>query len=212
MKTPGERLRYIRSEILGLPYNVIAKRHNLDRHQIYNWESGRIKVSHKVLDKYLPCLEKEGIRVDAAWIMQGAGNQPFKMSALDTIKQAAYSIVPGTIPELALMVKDVSNFNFNHTNPICVFVESDFMQPFYGKGDYVCGDLVYTPEGITALVGCNCIVFIKKMGHLVRKIKSVNADNTFNLIGSTGVAESMLQNIEIDSAAEIILHRKFKER
>ena|ERR1700677_4047876 len=208
MNTPGERLRYIR-ELLDLPLVTMAKRHGLGRFQLYNWESGRVKVTQMVLTKYLPCLEKEGIKVEPTWILNGLGNaptktDPFPISNIDF----NHPITIGEIPESALMIKDVSSFISNHDNPICIFVESNFMKPYYNEGDYVCGDLMFSFEKIASLVDRNCIILIKGKGPIVRRILSVNGDKTFDLVGTSENHHSKIEHVVIDSAAEIILHRK----
>ena len=209
LNTPGDRLRYIREVMLNkLSAKTLEKRYSLSRHKIYNWETGRINIKPIVLEGYLQCLEKEGVSVSPAWVLEGVGDRPKRISPLDDIKQASYPIEVSGIPEHILMVKDVGNFNLNHPHPICVFVDSSCMLPYYAQGDYVCGNLVFQTTQMLPLVGKHCIIFSKDHGYLVRRVDSVNADNTFNVSGTNTTEESKITNLRVDSMAEILLHRK----
>lgn len=207
---PWQRLLYIREDILKLPRAVIAKKYNISIDTLYNWESGRNAVTTKVIARYLPCLKEEGIFVGQDWIMNGMGEPPIKISPAFNIEQIEAKLeTSGVLPEHILMPKEINNFLNYHTNAICTYVNSDSMQPFYAKGDYVCGILVTSHQHLLDLIGHECIVLLKNKDVIVCRIHAYENDRKFT-ITVLFPHLSVTSHVEIVSAAEILLHRKQK--
>lgn len=211
LSTAGERLKYIRTDLLKLSKSVIKIKYALKPDALYNWECGRVKITKSVFKKLSKTIfEPESLLVDEDWLINGNGAQPVKLSSFPLIKT---NIVVGEIPEGVLIQKELSFFMNFHPDAICMQVDSECMSPFYQKGDYVCGKLV-SDDNIGNLLGNDCIIILKNGSKLVRRIVSINPDNTFNIVGhnlSVGMIDATHLNVDIKSAAKILLHRKIKK-
>lgn len=72
--SPGERLRYLRKELLGLTQLELADRMGVNRSGIANSEGGKQAVSRQTMDRL-----KELFNVNPVWLERGLG-EPFLRS------------------------------------------------------------------------------------------------------------------------------------
>lgn len=91
-----------------------------------------------------------------------------------------------------------------------IVISDDTMEPIFGIGDYVGGNLVpgkYAPR----YVGSICIVGVDNNIFYVRKIKQGSNPNQYDLVSiniNSTAKDCFLLNKEISSLAQIVWHRK----
>ena len=212
LNTPGSRLKYIREKILQLPRAVLSAKYGMVSPQIYSWEVGRLKVNMKVLNQYQVVFDGEGVVVDRNWVLEGDGAEPYKVSHGVLHSSVNTGINSSGLAYSVLVQKELSTFLDLHSpHGVCIVVDSDLMNPFYYKGDYVCGVLVRSPKEIAQLIGMDCIVFSEMGQAVVRRISNINEDGTLTLTCHSpypGEATPNLYNFKASAAARIILQRK----
>lgn len=213
LDTPGKRFMYIRG-LTRLGRSQVEHKYGISNFTLYNWETGRNKVTEKVL-KSEECqnfFTSENLDVDINWVLTGDGRLPRKIFTsvlLDTIES---TLNIGDIPEEIIAQKEIKQFARYNSNPICIQVDSDDMNPFFSKGDFVCGSSITDKEKMKAAVGYDCIVSLLDGRNILRRVAAMHPDGKCDLIchnPKQGTKDSQLLNIEITALAPVKFHRLF---
>lgn len=206
--TPGQRLRHIRS-IFHLTRSYLQEKYGLPEVTLKSWENGTTTLSISGAKRCVEAYRNEGIIVSEEWILQGIGLDP-----KTAISVGHYFTVP-TDKDLPiendeiLMIKDAQAFKESHSSAVIMIVSNDDMRPFYWPGDYVGGRLRYGKD-IDLLINKDCIVYLQNGEHFFRRLikNSLGNYNLTCLNPNETTSEPVLYNINIDSAAPVIWHRR----
>lgn len=210
-KTPAERLHAIRMQ-LKLSRGAIFKTHGLSIDTLKAWESGKLKLTEKNLDRCINIYRKEGIVVSKSWILSGEGLDPKLSQDL-----GKYFSNVATIQNISsendtiLIMKEADFFKATTKNAIILLVSTEEMLPYYAPGDYVAGR--FKPiEQIELAIGKDCIILTKSGEKYFRRLAKHHTGNSYNLVchnpiwGST--SEPVMYNVEIAGIAPVIWHRR----
>ena len=174
------------------------------------WEEpgkGRNGITDKGAKRLLSALAANGISCSMEYLLTGHGfgakliNAELSSNYLPDIENNDWS-------EEELIIKEIEYFKQIHKDSIVAIINDGSMLPTYAYGDYVAGDKVYDKD-IMNLIGLDCIIETEKFT-IVRRIISGDG-KFFTLLANnqeSNHVEPVIDNVEIQSAAEIIWHRK----
>ncbi len=213
MKTPGKRLKYVREKLLKLSRSEISEKHGLSKDTLAAWENEKIQVSEKGIERCIKIFSAENLIVSREWLLIGKGLDPsfsfdlsryFGLPAGDENKEEVED-------DSICIIKEINFFRSSSKNSVTGIISSDEMLPLYSRGDYVGGKLRYGSE-ISDCIGKDCIIHTKTGEIYIRRVlKNPNGKN-YNLAclnpSWSGNSEPVLFNVEIESAAPIIWHRR----
>lgn len=206
LKTPGERLKYIRS-LLRLTRSYLQEKYNLPEVTLKSWENGTTNVSSSGAKRCVEIYLNEGMIVSEDWILEGLGLDPTA-----SVKVSQYFAIPSSKELLAgddevCMLREANTFKESQPGIVIMIVSNDDMRPFYKPGDYVGGKMRFGNDVQTG-VNKDCIIHLKNGERFFRRL--IKGNKGYNLTclnpGET-TAEPVLYNVEIEGAAPIIWHR-----
>ncbi len=213
----GRRLRMVRA-LTGFSRQEIYGRIGIATSTIDTWESGRVELTKKSADRVCEAFRKVGVYCSPDWLLTGAGAPPRMMDEVEksifserkteeiiqceerTVKRE--NKFPPFLDESTR--RELSFFISLHKNALFHFVEEDFMNARFRKGDCVAG----ISGKLSELEG-KIIIAVTDDGKkfLCRLIK--NMDDTSKV--SFGVYKPT-KNIHIEKAAEVVWHRMLNQK
>lgn len=201
----NSRIKLIRSQ-LGYSRRIFSEKFGISAATLQAWEDGINEISPKSIDRYISCLNKEGISVTHEWLMTGKGAHP----ELIPLTNKKISLKTESFFEDEIILKEVDFFERINKNPVIVLVPDDAMHPLYSVGDYVGGNFV-TGKEANNFIGLNCIIIVEDGTLYIRKLKQGHTENSFNLIGTnldSCLPDAFMTGCKVISIAEIVWHRK----
>lgn len=211
-KTPGERLKYIRENLLKLSRADVFTKYGMSPDTLAAWENGKIQVSEKGIEKCIKIYTAENLIVSREWLLTGEGLAPNFSFDLNRYFKTLPNQIPGEkIDDNINLIKEIDFFRSLSSNSVTGLVPNNDMLPLYSQGDYVGGRLRYA-ENIKDCIGKDCIIMTKDGAMYIRRIMKSHNNLGYNLVCINpewhGNQEPVLYNIEIECAAPIIWHRR----
>lgn len=212
----GKRLKSLRM-MTGLSRKALEEQYNISASTIQSWEDAKAGgLTEKGAKRVIKVFKEEGIRCSLDWLLFGIGFAPQLSNKLfDEEEGGEGSFGEATITaepqsEDRAIVNELLVFRQSNPDAVEFIVADDGMGPFYNVGDYIAGKRRLSP-GHDAVVGMDCIVETKDNEILFRRIKAGSKPGTYNLVAiniDTSVAQPVLYDRELISAAPVIWHRR----
>lgn len=205
----GKRLKTVRM-MAGLTRKKLEQKYKISASTIQSWEAAKAGgLTERGAHRVIPILRQEGIYCTTDWLLYGVGNPP-QPTHLD-IKQPNTDVEPAvTVPEDKAIIQELLTFRELNTGVIDMMVNDDGMSPYYASGDYVAGRRRNTGD-ISKLINQDCIIETANNEVLLRRIKNGSRSGVFTLIcmnPDTSVSTPTLYDLELNSAAPVIWHRR----
>jgi len=216
MISPGERLKYVRENLLKMSRADIQKTHGLSQDTLAAWENGKIQITEKGIDRCIKIYNSENLIVSKEWLLTGNGLSPkFSFDLNRYFKNVTTSDLSSEkLDDHILLAKEIEFFLSQAKNSITCLISTEDMLPMYSIGDYVGGRLRYGNE-INDCIGKDCIIKSKDGATFIRRISKGNKEQRYNLVclnpAWNGNPEPVFFNIEIEAAAPIIWHRRLDD-
>jgi transcriptional regulator with XRE-family HTH domain len=157
---PYTRLRFIRS-LTGLSRFAIEEKYQLPEITLKKWETGKMAISDKGIDKCIEIYKQENISVTYEWIKNGIGPLPTFTSLIKN------------------QDRDIQYFKSTYSNLLIYQLINDEMAPKYNIGETVLGIIDNKePEYFNNL---DCIVQLENGEIIFRKV-AIHNENKINLI------------------------------
>ena len=182
------RLRFIRS-LSSLTRDEIEERHSIPESTLRKWETGRIPLTEKGLNRCLEMYKKIGIIASRKWVLEGIGPRPY------------LSIEFGEKEEFNDLI--INHFKSVYNNCIVFKVTDETMLPKYSTGDIVVGN-IYAGD-LKDLHNTDCIILLENDDLLLRRF--VYTDSTNYTLMNTNIKEAkypLLINTDIKYIAPVI--------
>ncbi len=213
LDTPAQRLKYIRT-LLRLTRPYIHEKYELSADTLNAWESGRIKLTDKGLERCLKIYNKEGAFVSKSWILTGEGLMPKLSLSLSGYFDSAINgeESEGILnDEESIILSEIEFFKKTRPTATVMLVSRDDMLPLYSKGDYVGGHF-RSGEDLKDCLGRDCIIETYEGERYFRRLSNLSSDGVCNLVSlnpnSEGNLEPVLFNVEIARAAPVVWVRR----
>jgi transcriptional regulator with XRE-family HTH domain len=196
----GRRIKYAR-QMLGLSRLDLQNQFDLSINTLNSWESDKNPLTNKGAKKLNEVFIKLGLLCSEAWLLTGVGSAPLLMQN--------FTALPNEISEDICILREIEAFKAINPDPLVVIINDNGMEPIYSIGDYVGGNKKSGLQ-IDALIGQNCIIETLQGDTFVRKILNSKAVKLYNLacINIMTDQQPLIPNIQIRSAARIVLHRR----
>lgn len=212
MTTPGERLKYIREHLIKLSRAEIQEKHGLSQDTLAAWENGKINITEKSIERCIKIYNAENLIFSKEWLLTGEGLSPnFSFELNRYFKSFPSEWDSKFIDDHILIAKEIEYFRSLTLNSVTALISTEDMLPLYSLGDYVGGRLKSKKE-LENCIGKDCIVRTKDQATYIRRIAKGKDKKHFNLVCINphwkGNVEPVLFNVEIESAAPIIWHRR----
>ncbi len=204
----GERVKQLR-ESLGLSRKMLCDKYKdkygLSFGTLQSWEDSRWGgLTEKGAGKLNQAIREEGIEdLTIDWLMEGIGLSPLSYSRLKINK-------PNTAIEIEKIKHELQVFHKLHENAVDMMVADNGMFPYLNPGDIVAG-IKYLGNEIIKAAGSHSIIQTLDGTVLIRLLEHGDTSNLYNLIcvnPTTTVAQQVIENVQIFSAAPIIWIRK----
>lgn len=223
--TPAERLKYTR-KLMRLPRSYIEEKHKLPEATLKAWENGVSRLTEKGLKKCIDIYRKEGIIVSEKWVMSGVGLSP--QLTLDVGRYFASELQypqrkakKGQVKEIdkeavyakddnACMLREATFFKESYSDSVILMITDNDMEPVYQIGDHVGGRFRYGKQ-INSALKRDCIIRLKNGENILRRLFKAKKTGCYNLASINPLpisGEPVLFDVEIESAAPVIWHRK----
>lgn len=212
MISPGERLKYIREHLVKLSRAEIQDKYGLSQDTLAAWENEKINITEKGIDRCIKIYNAENLIFSKEWLLTGEGLSPnFSFELNRYFKNFPTDLNTTSVDDQLLIAKEIEYFRSLTQNSVTALVSSEDMLPLYAPGDYVGGRL-RSKKAIEHCIGKDCIIRTKDQATYIRRIVKGKDKKHFNLACTNpqwkGNAEPVLYNVEIESAAPIIWHRR----
>lgn len=209
----GKRLRCIR-EHLGLTRLEIQNKYALSSETLKSWESGKIGLTAKGLDRCLEIYRNEKIVLSREWVINGTGLDPRLRAEIAKIPiESKGKAASATLGDFDLALKEVTFFRSLSPESVVMQVSDDDMQPYYGPGDYVGGRYETGIKNWNEALGKDCIILAESGEVYIRRLAR-NHRNEFVLTLHNpnwgGAYEPVITGVKIAKIAPIIWHRRLK--
>lgn len=211
LDTPAQRLKYIRNMLrLSRPY--LHEKYNLSADSLNAWESGKIKLTEKALDRCITIYNKEGAFVSKNWILTGEGLTPKLSISIANYFQTPTpeSLMNNTsLTDEELALQEIEFFKQSSPNATVLLVSSDDMLPLYGAGDYV-GGRFRSSEFIRSCLGKDCIIETEEGEKYFRRLSAILPNGLCNLscLNPNDNLEPVLFNVKVVMIAPVVWHRR----
>jgi hypothetical protein len=212
--TPGERLRYIREELLNnLSRAKLNKKYGISEDTLKFWE-GSDHLGKNALQACINLYLNENIVLTEEWIAEGKGVCPkvyLDLSRYFNELSAPYE--NSKVHDEILMLKEIDFFKNSSSNAVVYLIKDESMLPFYAPKDYVGGRFRVGEDALKFCTGKDCIIEIKNNEKLFGRLTRNKTNDGYNLTclnpawGS--VPQPIIFNIDIVCAAPVIWHRRF---
>lgn len=216
LNTPGERLRYVREELLNnISRAKLHKKHGVSEDTLKFWE-GCDHLGKNALQACINLYLNENIILTEEWIAEGKGVCPkvyLDLSRYFNEQRAPYE--NNKVHDEILLLKEIDFFKNSSPNAVVYLVKDESMLPFYAPKDYVGGRFRVGKESIKHCRNKDCIVEIKSGEKLFGRLLQNQAGSAYNLAclnplwGAPSAPPPVLFNIDVVCAAPIIWHRRF---
>lgn len=215
MITPGKRLKYIREHLVKLSRAQVQEKHGLSQDTLAAWENEKITITEKGIDRCIKIYNAENLIFSKEWLLTGEGLSPnFSFELNRYFKHSPSEWQEIQVDDHFLLAKEIEYFRSLTSNSITALVSSDDMLPLYSSGDYVGGRLKSKKE-LENCIGKDCIIRTKDQAAYIRRLAKGKDKQHFNLVCINpqwkGNAEPVIFNVEIESAAPIIWHRRMDD-
>lgn len=212
LKTPCERLKYVREKLLKVSRAEVSKKHGLSVDTLAAWENGKIKLTEKGIDRCIRIYNAENLLVSREWIFTGEGISPeFSLDLNRYFKTQNDESLSVDINNEILRAKDLDYFINSSPNATVVTISNADMLPLYSLGDSV-GGYLRSNTDISNYIGTDCIVKTKDKAVYVRRIASVDSKRqcTLSCLNPMykGNPEPIFYNVDITAFAPIIWIRR----
>ena len=74
--TPGERLKYVRKQLLKLTRKAFTEKYDLSEDTLKSWENCRTRLTEKGLQRCIKIYRHAGVNLSEDWILTGEGLDP----------------------------------------------------------------------------------------------------------------------------------------
>lgn len=207
LKTPGERLKFIRS-LLRVTRAYLQEKYSLPEVTLKSWENGTTNITQTGAKRCVEIYLNEGIIVSEDWITEGTGLDP---TASVTVSHYFATPTDKEFPiedDEICMFRDANVFKESQPGIVIMVVSNDDMRPFYKPGDYIGGKMRFGDEIHTAL-NKDCIVHLKNGERFFRRLIKSHTDgyNLTCLNPNETTSEPVLYNVKIEGVAPVIWHR-----
>lgn len=209
----GMRLKTIRA-MTGLTRQEFEKKHTISASTVQSWEAAKAGgLTERGALRLLPIFRSEGITCSMDWLLHGIGDPPQLLNELSVegIMESPAEYL--AIPDSKVIIRELLTFRKMNENTIDFQIKDDGMGPHYNIGDYVAGKRRFS-EGLSAIVGLDCIVQTSSNEVLFRRIQKSTKPNLYNLICinlNTSVPLRTMYDQELVSAAPVIWHRRLDD-
>jgi transcriptional regulator with XRE-family HTH domain len=215
LKTPGARLKHIRNELLKLSRSEMFKKYGLSPDTLAAWENEKLPVSESAIERCIKIYNAESLLVSREWLLTGKGLNPnFSFNFNRYFKSQKMSESAEKLDDNFLLAKEIEFFRSLSSGSVTAFISNDDMLPFYSRGDHVGGRLKYGHD-IEGCIGKDCIINLKDGSMYIRRVSKSPTGDGYNLncLNSAwaGNPDPIIFNVEIDSAAPIIWHRRLED-
>jgi len=185
---PYERLRFIRV-LANLTRDEIEEKYSIPETTLRKWETARIPLTDKGINRCLTMYKNEGVVATKSWILQGIGPRPY------------LSVEFGEKDKLNDTI--LNHFKNTYNNCVLFKVTDELMLPRYGINDTVIGD-IYIGD-IEKLHNCDCIVLLENDDLLLRRFLYIE-ENTFALMCTNSIKTNkpVLYNVSIKYIAPVL--------
>lgn len=211
MSDPNQRLLSIRKS-LRLTRKYICDKYELSKETLNAWETGKLKLSEKAIQRCIDIYRSEGMVISRSWLLTGEGLNPQMSLELGKYFSSTEFLneKQEDLDEL-LMVKEASFFKQTTKNTIVLLVASEEMLPFYAPGDYIGGRFCLNPK-LEDYLGKDCIVITKSEQQYFRRLSKSSIDGSYNLVclnpGWGSSLEPVIFDVDISRIAQVIWHRR----
>lgn len=212
MISPGERLKYIRERLVKLSRAEIQDKYGLSQDTLAAWENEKTNITEKGIDRCIKIYNAENLIFSKEWLLTGEGLSPnfsFELNRYFKNFPTDFSSLP--VDDHFLLAKEIEYFRSLTQNSVTALVSSEDMVPLYAPGDYVGGRLRSKKE-LEHCIGKDCIIRTKDQATYIRRLVKGKDKKHFNLVCINpqwqGNIEPVIYNVEIESAAPIIWHRR----
>lgn len=213
IKTPGDRLKYVREALLKISRADVYKKHGLSQDTLAAWENGKIQVTEKGIERCIKIYNSENLMLSREWLLTGEGLGPqFSFDLNRYFKTANTEESSEKLEDNVLLAKELDFFRSSTKSSVTGIISSDDMLPLYSRGDHVGGRFRYGND-IENCIGRDCIIKSKDGGIYIKRLAKGSEPNKYNLSclnpnWNDWNSEPVLFNVEIECAAPIIWHRR----
>ena len=215
MKTPADRIKYIREKLLKLSRAEVHKKYELSADTLIAWENGKNQITDKGIERIIKIYNAENIIVSREWILTGTGLAPnFSFDLNRYFKNLDHTGDMKNIDDNILLAKEIDFFRSQSSNAVTGLISQDDMLPLYARGDYVGGKFRSDKE-LDSCIGKDCIIKTKNGATYIRRLAKAVQGEGYNLICLNpqwgGNPEPVIHNAEVECAAPIIWHRRLDD-
>lgn len=189
--------------------SYLQEKYGVPEVTLKSWENGTTKLTKSGSQRCVEMYRLEGLIVSPEWILEGVGLDPKQTVVIsDYFATPAKVQLPIEEDELAMM-RDANAFKESYPHSVVMIVCNDSMRPFYCPGDYI-GGKIRSGDAIATAINKDCIAYLKDGSRFFRRfIKNSNGGYNLTCLNpDEGTPEPVLFNVEIDSVAPVIWHRR----
>jgi transcriptional regulator with XRE-family HTH domain len=209
----GRRVKSSRM-LAGLSRKDLNEKYKISAATLRSWEdpegTGKNGLTKKGAIRLINALKDAGVACSVSWLMTGRGSGP----TLKNESFCSFELPNITWDEEESIFQEIEYFKQINNSSIITLINDTGMEPIYEKNSYVGGIKVFGYE-IDNLVGLNCIVESKNHGVLVRRLQRDTTEGKYRLMcinPSIEIKKPIITDLELESAAEIVWHRKRSTR
>jgi hypothetical protein len=171
----------------------------------------KVSITENAIEKCIKIFSAESIIVSREWLLTGEGLNPNYSFDISRYFNVINPSSEEKFEDAILLAKEIENFRSLSQNSVTGLIASDDMLPLYSKGDYVGGRLRFGDD-INSCIGKDCIIKTKGDGMYIRRMARNISKDSFNLVclnpAWNGNPEPVIFDVEVESAAPIVWHRR----
>ena len=206
----GERLKALR-KLAGFTRKKFEEDYDISAGTLRSWEEGRhTGLTEQGAKRLVLVFRNLGVNVSIGWLLNGNGEPPQLNRVLSTTNERLESTKEIMDKSFSQALADIKSFCFSQTDPIFMEIKDDSMLPVYEINTIVAGTR-YFDKNIKKALYKNCIIELTDGKMLTRYLKPGALEDRYTLVSLntySHVDDTILANIEIVSAAPIIITRK----
>ena len=206
----GGRIKTAR-RLLGCSRRAFEEQFGIPAATLQAWEDEKYEIPVKGLVRFIEALHKAGLETTQDWFVRGTGFPPQLMANQEQNITPSQIFNEGiNLSEDEIILREVSYFEQINRNSLVIMVSDDTMEPIFGMGDYVGGNLV-PGKFAFQYVGTICIIRLKNGEIYVRKLKYGSKTDSYNLVSinlETNLDHAFLLDCKIATLAQIVWHRR----
>lgn len=198
-------------QMTHLSRQKFEKRFGISTSTLQHWEDPKKNgLTLKGAKRLIQILQQSGIYCSVEWLMHRIGPGPQTLPTHAESHRAKPTHRVSEISEAEHIASELALFTQHYPEVIHTVVSDNSMEPRFSAGEHVAGIRRYR-QGITSLVGQDCIVVTKEGQLLVRRIRAEDAPGFYHLSClnmDASIAKPVLYHVELVSAAPIIWSRR----